>query len=322
MKCRITYKKQLVRAILGGLSAAAVLVPITAQAQTSFSNKLLLTGGVSQVEGAAGGGLTPWAVIGGYGTSNEIGGNVHYTVAKTQDFRLDTYGVLVGLHDRVELSLAEQRFDVSDLREKVISGLGADAIGRNEIRQTVAGVKVRVAGEAVLDADTWMPQVAVGLQYKKNDDGDLVTGGVVGAKKDSGVDAYVSATKLLLDKSFLVNGTLRLTKANQFGILGFGGERNDSYKPQLELSAAYLLSKKLAVGAEYRMKPYNLSNTVGGAVDLREDDAYDVFVAYAPTKNVSLTAAYVSLGNIVNVPAVGANYGKQDAVYLSAQIGF
>ncbi|MGP1665525.1 MAG: DUF3034 family protein, partial [Rhodanobacter sp.] len=28
------------------------------------SNKLLLTGGVSQLEGAAGGGLTPWAVIG------------------------------------------------------------------------------------------------------------------------------------------------------------------------------------------------------------------------------------------------------------------
>jgi len=32
------------------------------------SGKLLLTGGVSQIEGAAGGGLTPWAVIGGYGT--------------------------------------------------------------------------------------------------------------------------------------------------------------------------------------------------------------------------------------------------------------
>ena len=31
---------------------------------TGLSGKLLLTGGVSQVEGAAGGGLTPWAVIG------------------------------------------------------------------------------------------------------------------------------------------------------------------------------------------------------------------------------------------------------------------
>lgn len=42
-------------------------------------NKLLLTGGLSQVEGSAGGGLVPWAVIGGYGTRDEIGANAFYT---------------------------------------------------------------------------------------------------------------------------------------------------------------------------------------------------------------------------------------------------
>lgn len=294
----------------------------TVNAETSVSNKLLLTGGVSQIEGAAGGGLTPWAIIGGYGTNNEIGANVHYSYAKSSDFQLDTYGVTVGLYDRVELSVAEQKFKVKDLRKKVISALGADAIGTDEITQTIVGVKVRVAGEAILDQHTWMPQIALGVQYKKNHDDDLVTGGVVGAKKDHGVDLYASATKLFLDKSLLLNSTLRFTKANQFGLLGFGGDRHDSYRPQLELSAAYLLSKKLAIGAEYRMKPNNLRDTLGGAVDFQEDDAFDVFVAYAPTKHVSLTAAYVYLGNIVNVPAIGADYGKQDAIYLSAQLGF
>lgn len=291
-------------------------------AEMSYSNKLLLTGGVSQVEGAAGGGLTPWAVIGGYGTNNEIGGNVHYTYAKTNDFKLDSYGVTIGIYNRVELSVAQQKFDVSDLRNKVSTGLGADAIGRNKIEQTIIGAKVRVLGEAVLDADTWMPQVAVGLQYKKNHDGDFVTGGVIGAKKDHGTDFYVAATKLLLDKNILLNGTLRLTKANQFGLLGFGGAKNDNYRPELELSAAYLLSKNIAIGAEYRMKPNNLENTVGGAVNLKEDDAFDIFIAYAPTKNISLTAAYVNLGNIATVKAVGADYGRQDSIYLSAQVGF
>lgn len=293
-----------------------------ALADMSVSNKLLLTGGVSQVEGAAGGGLTPWAVIGGYGTNNEIGGNVHYTYAKTNDFKLDSYGITVGIYDRVELSIAEQSFDVSDLRGKVRAGLGADAIGRDTIDQTIVGAKVRVFGEAVLDADTWVPQVALGMQYKKNHDGDFVTGGVIGAKKDHGTDFYVAATKLLLDKNLLLSGTVRLTKANQFGLLGFGGDKHDSYRPELELSASYLLSKKVAVGAEYRMKPNNLENTVGGAVNLQEDDAFDVFVAYAPTKNISLTLAYVNLGNIATVKAVGADYGKQDSVYLSAQVGF
>lgn len=319
-------RKNLTRAVMAGVLG---LISSTTLADTPISNKLLLTGGVSQVEGAAGGGLTPWAVIGGYGTNNEIGGNVHYTYVKSSDYRLDTYGITLGLYDRVELSIAEQSFDVGNLRNKVFKGLGVDAIGRDKLNQTVVGIKVRVLGEAVLDADTWKPQVAVGMQYKDNHDEDFVKSAVVGAKKDHGIDLYASATKLLLDKNLLLNGTLRFTKANQFGLLGFGGAKHDNYRPQLELSAAYLLRKDLAIGAEYRMKPNNLESPANAAlfggqevINLQEDDAFDIFVAYAPTKNISLTAAYVYLGNIATVKAVDADYGKQDAIYLSAQIGF
>ena len=315
------------KAVLATLAITS-LYAMPSYAESPYSNKLLLTGGVTQVEGAAGGGLTPWAVIGGYGTNNEVGGNIHYTYVDTNDYKLDTYGFTIGLFDRVEFSVAEQRFNVSNLRDKVEAAFPG-AIGRNNLKQTIVGVKVRVAGEAVLDADTWMPQIAVGLQYKDNDDGDFVKSAVVGAKSDHGTDVYVAATKLLLDKNLLLNGTLRLTKANQFGLLGFGGDKHDNYQPMLELSAAYLLRKDLAIGAEYRMKPNNLRSPLNAAlfnganvVNLKEDDAYDVFVAYAPTKNISLTAAYVYLGNIATVKAVGADYGKQDGVYLSAQIGF
>lgn len=311
------------------LAACFSVASTIALADMPMSNKLLLTGGVSQVEGAAGGGLTPWALIGGYGTNNEVGGNVHYTYAKSSDYRLDSYGFTVGLFDRVEFSVAQQDFDVSNLRKKVRTGLGADAIGRDTLNQIIVGVKVRVLGEAVLDADTWMPQVAVGVQYKENQDKEFIKSAVVGATSDHGTDVYIAATKLLLDKNLLLNGTLRFTKANQFGLLGFGGDKNDSYEPMLEVSAAYLLRKDLAIGAEYRMKPNNLRSPAnaalfGGAnvVNLQEDDAFDVFVAYAPTKNISLTAAYVYLGNIATVKAVNADYGKQDAVYLSAQFGF
>lgn len=311
------------------LTSIFSFVAHSANAELPMSNKLLLTGGVSQVEGAAGGGLTPWALIGGYGTNNEVGGNIHYTYVKSNDFKLDTYGFTIGLFDRVEFSVAEQEFDVGQLRNKVAAGLGADAIGRDTLNQTIVGLKVRVFGEAVLDADTWVPQVAVGLQYKENHDNEFIKSAVIGAKSDHGTDVYIAATKLLLDKNLLLNGTLRFTKANQFGLLGFGGDKNDSYDPMLEVSAAYLINKKLAVGAEYRMKPNNLRSPAnaalfGGAevINLQEDDAFDIFVAYAPTKNIALTAAYVYLGNIATVDAVGADYGKQEAVYLSAQFGF
>jgi len=130
----------------------------------------------------------------------------------------------------------------------------------------------------------------------------------VGAKDDTGTDFYVSATKLLLDKSLLLNGTIRATKANQIGILGFGGDKSDSYKAQFEGSIAYLINRKLAVGIEWRTKPDNLGIA-------KEEDWYDIFVAWAPSKNVSVVLAYAKLGNIVI-------RDNQKATYLSVQVGF
>jgi hypothetical protein len=52
---------------------------------------------------------------------------------------------------------------------------------------------------------------------------------------------------------------------------------------------------------------------------LRADDWKDIFIAYAPSKNVSITAAYVDLGRIVPATTSGR---KQTGVYVSAQIAF
>ena len=73
---------------------------------STHSGKLLLTGGVSSIDGAAGGGLTPWAVTGGYGTGNEIGASAFVTRVKTQDYRLTGYGAAVSYGDWVEVSIA------------------------------------------------------------------------------------------------------------------------------------------------------------------------------------------------------------------------
>lgn len=274
---------------------SAICFPAHAQ---SLSGKLLLTGGVSQLEGSAGGGLTPWAVIGGYGTKDQIGGNIYYTDANTTDFDVRACGALVGIKDRVEISTAHQDFDTQAIGTALGLGKGY-TIGMDTI-----GVKVRLAGDAVLDQDTWWPQISVGAQFKSNKRGALVK--ALGAQDDSGTDLYVSATKLYLDKSLLLNATVRATKANQFGFLGFGG-KDDKYHAEFEGSAAWLLSKHLAIGAEVRTKPDNLAIAKEGA-------AVDAFVAYAPCKRVSFTLAYADLGNIV--------VGKQTGTYLSMQAGF
>jgi len=264
------------------------------------SGKLLATGGVSQLEGAGGGGLAPWALITGYGTDAGIGANAHYTAVIVDDYTLQSAGVAIGFYDRVELSYARQEFDTQSTG--ALLGLGKGY----KFGQDIWGAKVRVIGDAVYDQDSLLPQISVGAQWKIADRPAVLA--FVGARDHEGVDYYLAATKVLLDQSLLLNGTVRFTKANQTGLLGFGGNLNDDYEAQFEGSAAYLISRHLAVGIEYRSKPDNL-----GFAD--EDDWADLFVAWFPTKNVSVTAAYVELGDI-------ATRTDERGVYLSVQAGF
>lgn len=262
--------------------------------------KLLLTEGVSNIEGAGGGGIATWALVTGYETRDGIGGNVHATGIQLKDFQFRTYGVAVGFRDRVELSWAHQDFDTQGTGEKLGLGHGFT------FGQDVYGVKVKLLGDAVYNQDSWVPQVAAGAQFKRADQGAVIN--FLGGQHDSGVDYYVAATKVWLDESLVLNGTVRATKANQTGLLGFGGNKNDDYHAEFEGSAALLLTRRFAVGAEYRTKPDNLNG-------LKEDNWADLFAAYAINKQLSVTAAYVDLGEI-------ATFRNQRGVYLSLQAGF
>ena len=278
---------------------AALAAAPPADRPAGTGGRLLLTAGVTQLEGAAGGGLTPWAVIGGYGTRDQVGGSAFLTGLRTRDYGLTAGGALLGLYDRLELSVARQSLDT----RAVGAALG---LGRGfTLRQTVAGAKLRLAGDAVLDQDRPLPQLAVGVQYKDNDRGRALR--ALGARRDDGTDLYAAATKLFLAQGLLLNGTMRLTRANQTGLLGFGG-RDGRYRVMAEGSAALLLGRHLVAGAEYRMKPDNLAAA-------REDDWYDLFLAWAPSKRLSVTLAYADLGRV-------ATRGGQRAAYLSLQVGF
>jgi hypothetical protein len=263
-------------------------------------DRLLATGGVTQVEGSAGGGLMPWAVISGYGTDKQVGGSAFYTHAETKaDYKLNSAGISLGFMNRVEVSAAQTRF-----------GLGKTVRGE-EIRLNTLGVKLRLVGDAIYDQDTWLPQLSVGAQYKYNEDFNIIPK-ALGAKDRSGVDYYLAASKMFLGAAngynLLVNANLHATKANQFGLLGFGGDRRDSYRIYPAVSAAVMLSDSFLVGTELRFKPDNLSGA-------EEKKAQDIFLTWFPHKNVSVTGAYIDLGTI-------ATKENQTGWYLSGQINY
>ena len=251
--------------------------------------KLQETAGVTQAEGSGGGGLVPWAMLAGYDSRDEISVSAFMTRVSLDDYRLNAFGAALSLYDRVELSVARQTFDLLDTPY--------------EINQNIWGVKARLYGDVVYS--TW-PQVSAGIQYKQLKDPLLA--GLVGAKDtDHGTDFYVAASKAHLGAFFgynlLWDLTLRGTKANQFGLLGYGGGENDRYQIMAEGTLAVLLSRKIALGIEYRQKPDNLTG-------LEEEDAKDVFIAYIPNKQFNLTAAWADLGTI-------AGSDSQSGPYLS-----
>ena len=260
------------------LAACLLIAPLAAQAG---DGRLLATGGATQFEGAAGGGLVPWAVLAGYGTRDEHGGTAFATHVDTGDYTLDVQGAAYTFNNRLELSFARQRLDLGTLQDQLS-----------------------------LPWATRMPQLSVGVQYKRLRDDALPL--AVGARDGEGIDPYVAATKLFLSAAggypLLLNGTVRYSRANQAGLLGFGGDRRRDRTLLLEASAAVVLRPEVVVGIEYRQKPDNLGFA-------REDDWHDAFIAWFPNKHVALVAAYADLGSI-------AGLDDQRGGYLSLQVSY
>jgi hypothetical protein len=251
-----------------------VLLPIVSLAK----GKILATPGVSQVEGAGGGGLVPWAQLAGYATEDELAFSAFCTQANVSDFQLNSCGGQINFYDRLEVSFAKQNFDVDPLSIK--------------LSQRIIGMKLRLYGDLIYSP--W-PQLSLGIQQKYLDTPTIAF--ALGAKKDKGTDVYLAASKLhlglLAGYNLLWNATVRYTQANEIGLLGFGGPGGNG-AIQSEISVAVLLNKHLAIGTEYRHKPDNLY--------LNETDWQDVFIAWFPNKHLDVTLAYIDLGTIAAIP--------------------
>lgn len=285
-----------------GSGLLVLLVSVDLSADTG--SRLWATGGVTSIEGSAGGGLSPWALLGGYASDEEWGGTLTLSHAETDDYTLSVLGAGITWRNRIELTMARQTLDLDSLVFTLKDGFG---LQEDELVQDIFGLKVRLAGDALYSP--W-GQWSAGVQHKRNR--TFTVPDAIGAENDSGTDVYIGGSKLffaaVMDRNLLVNATVRGTKANQGGLLGFGGERNHSYEAMFEGSVGLFLTRQWLVGTEYRQKPDNLGFAT-------EDDWWDVFVAWVPDRRLSVTAALVSLGDV-------ATLEDQRGAYLSLQASF
>jgi hypothetical protein len=270
-----------------------MLLLVAATNTALAGEKLIGTAAVNQIEGSAGGGLIPWAVLSGYATDDQWATSVFTSHSTVDDYSLETIGFAINYHDRLELSYSRMTF-------------GIDA-GAPDIRMNVVGAKYRLFGDVVY---TDLPQVSVGVQHKSLV--DFAIPASVGAIDDSGTDWYITASKVWLDGPFhrtvLLDLNARLSKGNQIGLLGFGGDEDNDYNLSFEGAAGLFLNRHWLAGVEYRQKSDHLSA-------VKEDDWFDFFVTYLPNKSLSITAAYLNLGDIAGAP-------DQTGFYISLQGAF
>lgn len=153
----------------------------------------------------------------------------------------------------------------------------------------------------VWDQDRLVPQIAIRVQHKIATNGAVTR--AVGGQRRSGTDFYVAAIKMLLSHRLVLEGTVLWTKANQFGLPGFGGDQHTGRGVLVEGSAGLLVSSRLLLGAKFCSKPDNLRFA-------HENDSYNLFASWAVHRNIRLTAAYTDLGDIATVR-------RQRGVFLS-----
>lgn len=291
-----------------------IFITLNSHSVFATGSRILATGGVTGFEGSAGGGITPWALISGYGSREEIRTTANIQTLNTQEYQLNTFGASVGFYDHVEFSIQKQNLAISSgVVSNVFNLLTAGQITTapgTHIEQEIIGVKVKLFGDAVFSEQQWIPQLSIGVQHKRNlnfidslsqSNGDVPLPGqgvprLLGATDDKGTDIYLSASKLFLGAAWgnniLLNATARLTKSNTFGLLGFGSSTHQDYELEWEGSFALFSSANTAIGAEFRTQ----SNRLNGLAS--EKTVKDVFIAYFPDKSWSMTAAYVELGNL------------------------
>jgi hypothetical protein len=162
-----------------------------------------------------------------------------------------------------------------------------------------------------------LPAITAGVHFKYNADVDdinhhlrvpgLAPRGVLtmlGYDSDCGVDFTLSASKTLIEPLFkrplILTAGLRLTKAAQLGLLGFG----DEYNAFFEGSVCYMPFDNIVLGYEIRCKesPYNKFAVPGnGRLIIGEEDNWHAFsVSWIVNENLTISGLYGALGTLVN----------------------
>lgn len=262
------------------------------------------------IEGYSGGAITPMAYMCNYcgcgctGAEHQAGPTASYSLMGIGSKRLHTLAVTQAIGNRVELGGAVNQLWLGSLYDDIKKKAGADPVRRDVILYHL-NLRGKLLPENSFNMP--LPAVSAGVHVKYNSGLVQINRRLgkafdtIGFDKQYGVDYTLTASKTLPTLAFgrpvIVSGGVRLSKAAQVGLLGFG----QTYRGSFEGSAACLPTDWLVLGYEFRGKrnPYDkIPGLIGD-----EDNWHALSASVIVNKHLTISGLAGLCGNIGNANA-------------------
>jgi len=260
------------------------------------------------IEGYSGGAITPLAYLCNYcncgcGGKHLTYPTVSYSYMNISTKHLHTFAITQSFYNRIEFGYAVNHLTIGSLYDD-IKKVGMDTV-RDDVYLHHFNVRAKLIEEN--DFGLPLPAVTAGVHFKYNHGVDQMNRRVnkaftaIGYDKNCGTDFTLTMTKmfpkLLCGRPVILTGGLRLSKASQLGLLGFG----HSYRATFEGSVVALPTDWLVVGYEFRQKK-NPYREIPGLVE-SEDNWHALSASVIVNKHLTISALAGFCGHIANANA-------------------
>jgi hypothetical protein len=255
--------------------------------------------------GYGGGAVTPMAMFCNPGSPGVTPGpSAAYTFISFEGKKFHAVTISQVFFERIEFSYAYNHLNVGSFynQAKKISG-GALNMGHDNVQLHHFNLRVMLAKDGDFGCEL-MPAVAAGIHFKYNSRISEINDNLGGALEglgyddDFGIDFTLVATKLFIEPVFnrplIFTAGLRLTRAAQLGLFGFGGDYNVNF----EGSVVYWPIDQLAIGYEFRQKqdPYH---GIPGLL-YQEDSMHTILVALILSDRLTVAGVIAWAGDVGN----------------------
>ena len=270
---------------------------------------------VHTIEGVGGCSIVPMAYVcnAGHCDTTCSKPSVAYTHMNISNKKFHGVSVTQVFFQQVEFGYAYNYLSVGSFYNQVKKAMPGASMGHDNVQLHHFNLRWMFLKENSFDCE-FIPAVTAGVHFKYNSRIDRIDKNLgrglsgLGYDKPFGIDWTLTATKTIIEPIFnrplIITAGLRLSRAAQMGLFGFG----DDYRASFEGSIVYWAFDQVLFAYEFRQKhdPYHGIPNV-----LYQEDSWQAFcVAWLVNDRLTIAGVIGFVGDVGNT---------EDAIALGVQ---